>query len=106
VPDDTTGLTIGEFVDVRFQSDSENDALTIPASAMFAQGRVWVIDNGVLVSREVRVIGERGGDLVIENIDMGDGIVALPPTDAVEGQKVSSRYPKMGVAGSVANAAR
>jgi RND family efflux transporter MFP subunit len=106
VPDDTTGLTIGEFVDVRFQSDSENDALTIPASAMFAQGRVWVIDNGVLVSREVRVIGERGGDLVIENIDMGDGIVALPPTDAVEGQKVSSRDPKMGVAGSVANAAR
>lgn len=106
VPSETAGLTIGEFVDVRFASDPVDDALTIPASAMFAQGQVWVIENGALESRNVRVLGEQGGDLIIENIDVGDGIVALPPSDAVEGQKVTSRKDDFGAAGSVANAAR
>lgn len=92
-PEDRDRLRIGEFVDVTIEADTVEDAIALPASALSGQASVWVVENGALSLRTIIVLGERGaGDVIVAApFDTAEGIVALPPLEATEGQTVSIR---------------
>lgn len=92
-PLDRTGLRIGDFVDVALATDTVPDAVSFPATALTGQANVWVLDEGVLAARRVTVLGEidDGASVIVAPFDMADGVVAIPPLEAFEGQAVSAR---------------
>ena len=93
IPDDRSGLRIGDFVDVTLIADPVANAITIPASALTGQTDIWVVDKGTLAARQISVLGEAnsGNSIIVAPFDRADGVVALPPLEAREGQKVSIR---------------
>lgn len=105
-PDESVDLTIGDFIDVTLEAKTLEGALSLPASALFAQNKVWVIENNALVSRFVTVVSDDDGMLTIEGIDIGDGVVVLPPSEAYEGMEVSAREDAPMVSGGAQNAAQ
>jgi len=92
-PENRQDLRIGDFVDVSIRSDTIEGAIALPASALAGQARVWVLQDGALASRSITILGERnaGELIVVAPFDLADGVVALPPLEASEGQKVSAR---------------
>lgn len=93
VPVDQAGLRIGDFVDVQIQSEPVSGALKLPATALAGQSEVWVVNGTRLEKRAVVRIGEadNGGTIITAPFDVADGVVALPPLEAVEGQEISLR---------------
>ncbi|MHA7900057.1 MAG: efflux RND transporter periplasmic adaptor subunit [Henriciella sp.] len=93
VPVDQTGLRIGDFVDVQIQSEPVSGALKLPATALAGQSEVWVVNGTRLEKRAVVRIGEvdNGGTIITAPFDVADGVVALPPLEAVDGQEVTLR---------------
>lgn len=89
-PETKDGLRIGDFIDVTITSNTVNDALVIPATALSGQSKVWVVDNGQLASREITVLGTRndGNEIVAMPFSVKEGVVAVPPQEAEEGQDV------------------
>lgn len=93
IPADRSGLRIGDFVDVIIAGDPIEDAITLPATALTGQSSLWVVDNGMLAARQITVLGEAdaGDSIIVTPFDVADGVVALPPLEATDGQKVSIR---------------
>lgn len=93
LPETTRDLRIGDFVDVAISSDSVEGAMTLPATALSGQSSVWVVADGQLAARTVRVLGEEQdqGHVIVAPFDIADGIVALPPLEAEAGQVVTVR---------------
>ena len=87
------GLRIGDFVDVSIEADAVDRAILLPATALSGQSNVWVVEQGALSSRNITILGEQdsGSVIVAAPFDIADGIVALPPLEAAEGQKVGVR---------------
>ena len=92
-PQDATGLLIGDFVDVTLAADPVESAHIIPATAMIGQSALWVMQDGRLAQRDITVLGERnqGLEIVVAPFDIADGVIALPPLEAVEGQPIEAR---------------
>ena len=101
-PDDRERLRIGDFVDVTIESDTIQNAIALPAAALSGQASVWVVENDALSLRKIIVLGEKGagGIIVAAPFDTAEGVVALPPLEASEGQKVSIRAESSIVAAS------
>lgn len=93
VPEAAQDLRIGDFVDVTIQSEPVDGALRIPATALSGQSEVWVVQNDKLSARRVRILGEdaEAGIVFTTSFDIADGVVALPPLEAEEGQSVTMR---------------
>lgn len=93
VPGEAQDLRIGDFVDVTIQSEPVDGALRIPATALSGQSEVWVVQNEKLSARRVRILGEdnEAGIVFTASFDVADGVVALPPLEAEEGQNVTIR---------------
>lgn len=93
LPNQQDGLRIGDFVDVIIEGDEVEQALRLPATALTGQSTLWVLEGNRLASRKVIVLGEEeGGDaLIVRSFDVADGVIALPPLEAEEGQSVSVR---------------
>lgn len=92
-PAEVSVLRIGDFVDVALQAEAVSDALVVPATAMVSQDQLWVLQAGKLASRQVSRIGELadGEELIVAGFDFAEGVVALPPIEAEEGQEVTER---------------
>lgn len=92
-PSESVDLRIGDFVDVMIDADPIEDAITIPATALTGQSEIWVLEQGRLSARQVVVMGERAGGktIIVAPFDQADGVVALPPLEAEEGQQVGRR---------------
>ena len=92
-PDNQTDLRIGDFVDVTLTGPVYDGAFVLPATALSRQNSVWVVQQGRLASRRVLVIGERdaGNEILTAPFDTGNGVVALPPLEAREGQETAIR---------------
>ena len=92
-PETQTGVRIGDFVEASLRAELVSGAIVLPASALISQSDVWVVEQGILASRNIRVLGEgEDGDTVIAApFDIADGVVALPPLEALVGQSVSIR---------------
>jgi len=92
-PSESADLRIGDFVDVTINADPIDDAITLPATALSGQSDIWVLEQDRLAARQVVVLGERdgGNTIIVAPFDQADGVVALPPLEAQEGQKVGRR---------------
>lgn len=93
LPETTSDLRIGDFVDVSISSDAVQGAMKLPATALSGQSELWVVEGGQLAGRTVRILGEEQdqGLVVVAPFDVADGIVALPPLEAEAGQAVTVR---------------
>ncbi|MEO0449629.1 MAG: efflux RND transporter periplasmic adaptor subunit [Pseudomonadota bacterium] len=93
VPETQDELRIGDFVDVVIEADPISGALKLPATALSGQSELWVLDGEQLSKRDITVIGEtdNGAAIITRPFDIGDGVVALPPLEAKDGQIVSVR---------------
>ena len=93
VPETQDELRIGDFVDVVIEADPISGALKLPATALSGQSEHWVLDGEQLSKRDITVIGEtdNGAAIITRPFDIGDGVVALPPLEARDGQIVSVR---------------
>lgn len=92
-PDSRTNLRIGDFADVTLKGEVYDGAFVLPAAALSRQDTVWVVQDGRLASRKVLLLGERegGNEIVTAPFDIADGVVALPPLEAKEGDEVAVR---------------
>jgi RND family efflux transporter MFP subunit len=92
-PSENVDLRIGDFVDVTINADAIENAITIPATALSGQSDIWVLQQDRLSARQVVVLGERdgGSTIIVAPFDQADGVVALPPLEAQEGQQVGQR---------------
>ncbi len=93
VPESQAGLRIGDFVDVVIQSDAVSGALKLPATALSGQSDLWVLEGNQLAKRTVTLIGEtdNGMSVIARPFNVANGVVALPPLEAEEGQTVTVR---------------
>ncbi|MEM6554444.1 MAG: efflux RND transporter periplasmic adaptor subunit [Pseudomonadota bacterium] len=93
IPADRSGLRIGDFVDVSIAADSVEGAVLLPATALTGQSDIWVVENQVLAPRTIQVLGETdaGNSIIVAPFDTANGVVALPPLEAFEGQAVGIR---------------
>lgn len=90
-PTDTQGLPIGLTLEVNIVASKKSSALLVPASAV-RQGSVWTVSDGR--ARRVRVAtGIRGAAQVEVTRGLTDAscIIAEPPDNLSEGQRVTIR---------------
>lgn len=92
-PSKSADLRIGDFVDVEILADAVDKAIALPATALSGQSDIWVVQDGALKTRTVTILGERegGSTIIVVPFDVADGVVALPPLEAQDGQKVGLR---------------
>jgi RND family efflux transporter MFP subunit len=82
-------LRPGAFVEVAIADRLYQDAARIPATALYGTGQVFVVVDGRLTSRTVRIIGRAGSDLLVRGeLSEGDRVVITRVTEAGEGLKV------------------
>lgn len=88
LPDDTP-LLIGMSVEVNIVVSERRGVPLVPASAVDADGAVWVVEDGVARRREV-TIGVRGTTAteVAEGLSDGVMVIAPAPGDLADGAKV------------------
>ncbi len=90
-PDEPETLTVDDFVTVTVEGDSVTDALRIPKTAYSRREEVWVVVEGRLAPRQVTQIGETETHLIVRRFHVADGLVVMPPSNAHEGQQVTTR---------------
>jgi len=86
--DDNEKLLLGEFVDVDIRGEAALETLKIPVAALTSRDQVWVVEDGTLREREVKVIGNDGEIAVVRNFDFADGVVTIPPANGRNGLPV------------------
>jgi RND family efflux transporter MFP subunit len=95
IPNSDGKLKPGTFARVQITTDRVERAVTIPVGAVqsrYGTNRVFVVENGQLVGREV-VLGDRLGDRVevSKGLDAGTRVVAAEVEQLADGMKVSSK---------------
>ena len=86
--DETSELTLGEFVGVEIRGDTAPEVFQVPAASLTSRNQVWVVDSGLLRPREVDVVGGDDSVAVVREFDIADGIVAIPPANSRDGLPV------------------
>ena len=76
-------LMLGEFVGVEIRGEIAADVLRLPAASLTSRDQVWVVEN------EVAVVGNEGEFAVVRSFDIGDGVVAIPPSNGRDGLPVT-----------------
>jgi membrane fusion protein, multidrug efflux system len=95
VPNPEGRLKPGTFARVQITTDHVDHAITIPAAAVqsrYGTNRVFVVQNGQLVGREI-VLGDRLGERVeVSNgLDAGTAIVATDVEQLADGMRVTTK---------------
>ena len=86
--DNSSGLTLGEFVSVEIEGFAIEQAFRLPPGALTSRDRLWVVDGDQLFDREIELLGREGETLVVSTFDTADGVVAIPPPDVRIGMPV------------------
>ena len=89
--EDSTALTVGEFVEVWIEGERAPDSFRLPAAALTSRDQLWVVDDGKLAPRTVEVIGRDADMAVVRVFDDADGVVIVPPPNARDGLPVTGR---------------
>ncbi len=84
-------LTVGEFVEIRIDGVDSPASYRLPAAALTSRDQVWVVEDGRLAERTVDVIGHDAERVVVRAFDEADGVVIVPPPNAVGGLPVVAR---------------
>lgn len=78
----------GAFVRVEITGDRVEDVFRLPADAVAAGGRVWVVEDGVLAARQPSLVSRQGGAVLVTRFDAADGVVTTLPPGARDGLPV------------------
>lgn len=78
-------LTVGEFVNVIVEGEPVSGAMELPASALTGRDTVWVVSAERLSKRQVAILSDAGGRLIVAPFDVAEGVVVLPPPEPAEG---------------------
>jgi len=92
VPEPRTGqepLLPGSFVNIDLIGRSLDGAVPVPRQALAGADRIWVVEDGKLVARDVTV-GWRTEDevYITDGLQGGDQVVVQPPSTPVQGMPV------------------
>jgi RND family efflux transporter MFP subunit len=88
-------LILGDFVSVEIRGQLAQDVFRVPAGSLTSSDRVWVVEGGTLREREVEIVGSEGEVVFVRSFDIGDGIVAVPPSNVRAGLAVEVRPERM-----------
>ena len=82
-------LPIGSFVDVQLSSHRIEHVARLPESALYDQGRVFLIEDSQLVSREVQPLSWRNGEVFISaGLNEGEQVLVTHLPNAKHGMPV------------------
>ncbi len=93
---DRQALGHGFRVETRIVTWQDDNALTVPAGALFRaapdQWALFVVQDGMARQRPVRVLANNGLTAAIsDGVAVGDAIVLYPPAGLMDGQRVALR---------------
>jgi multidrug efflux pump subunit AcrA (membrane-fusion protein) len=92
--DGDSALPVGEFVSVRAEGEIVEGALQLPSTALSGRDSVFVLSGGRLARRQVSILAEADGQLMLAPFDIAEGVIVLPPPEAVEGMEVRVLAPE------------
>ena len=103
----SSSLMLGEFVGIQIEGNDAPQALRVPAASLTSRDQVWVVNNGMLETRRVEVLGNDSDVAIVKTFDMADGIVAVPPAEGRVGLPVTVQMDSglASVGGGTGNAA-
>lgn len=89
--DDLAELPLGLSLEVNIETRRIAQAVLVPATAL-ADGKVWAVVDGRARRRPVKA-GITGAETVqiVSGIKTGDSVIAVPPANLSEGQRVSDK---------------
>ena len=87
-------IPLGAFVDVVITVASSRKVARLPESALHENDTVFVVENGRLKSRPVRVLARAGGELIVaDGVREGEEILSSPMPNARDGMHVRKAKP-------------
>lgn len=88
-----SGLRLGSLVRVAVERQAENPVLTLPHSAIMADGTVWRVGAGRKIEKVAVTLGEDigGRQVVTSGLNMGDEVLVRGINSVSEGQVVGER---------------
>ena len=105
--ENTSELTIGEFVSIEIDGMATENAYRLPPAALTSRDQLWVVEDDQLVERRVEILGREADTLVVSAFDAADGVVAIPPADVRAGLPVQPMLDaELAANGRVAGAAK
>ena len=105
--ENTSELTIGEFVSIEIDGMATENAYRLPPAALTSRDQLWVVEDDQLVERRVEILGRESDSLVVSAFDAADGVVAIPPADVRAGLPVQPMLDaELAANGRVAGAAK
>jgi len=105
--ENTSELTIGEFVSIEIDGLATENAYRLPPAALTSRDQLWVVEDDQLVERRVEILGRESDTLVVSAFDTADGVVAIPPADVRAGLPVQPKLDaELASNGRVAGAAK
>lgn len=88
-PEGGLPLMVGAFVDVTLHGRTRDGALTVPRTAVYDGGTVWVVDDDRLQPRTIQVGWSLKEDVeVVAGLRAGDQVVTTPLSAPVAGTRV------------------
>ncbi|MEM8800666.1 MAG: efflux RND transporter periplasmic adaptor subunit [Pseudomonadota bacterium] len=94
-------LLPGTFVDVMIEGPPLEQVYVLPPEAINASGGVWLVSEGQLTRRSVKVLSRDETAVLAPAFGYADGVVTTPPAGAREGQavRVATTLSSTGLAG-------
>ena len=87
-------IPLGAFVDVVVKVTSPRKVARLPESALHENDTVFVVENGRLKSRPVRVLARAGGEVIVaDGVREGEEVLASPMPNAHDGMHVRKAKP-------------
>lgn len=87
-PRATLPLLLGSFVRVHIAGSPLADTTEIPRVALVDDHQVWLVEGGVLKSREVEVAWRTADKILVRGLNDGDAVVTTPLATPTEGMAV------------------
>jgi multidrug efflux pump subunit AcrA (membrane-fusion protein) len=81
-------LVAGLFVEAVIQGRTLEDAIALPREAVHMGGRVFLLDDGRLEIRPVRVVWADREEVVVEGVAPGEEVVLTPLELPIEGMQL------------------
>jgi len=81
-------LRSGVYLEGEYESGQYLEAMRIPAQALLSDNRLFVVDEGRAVLKEVTVLESNTNQAVIKGLNNGDKIIVDPHNEAFEGSKI------------------
>jgi len=82
-------LILGDFVGVEIRGRLAPEVFGVPAGSLTSGDQVWVVEAGTLREREVEIVGSEGDVVFLRSFDIGQGVVAVPPSNVRDGLPVA-----------------